>query len=94
MRIITCQGQDIGVTTFTEYEDCFEVGLFVIHPSFQNNGIASKILKDYIAVACQNNKRIIIKVYKENPALKLYERVGFNEYKRDDTHVYLDINFD
>ena len=34
-----------------------------------------------------------IKTYKENPAQKLYKRLGFEVYKKDDTHIYLDIDF-
>lgn len=93
MKIIVVDGQDVGVTTFSENNDYYEVGLIVVHPDYQNKGIASSILREYIKIATNNKKRIIIKTYKENPAQKLYARLGFNVYKIDETHIYLEIIF-
>jgi ribosomal protein S18 acetylase RimI-like enzyme len=92
-RIITYNDIDIGVTTFIETDNYYEIGLIAVHPDYRNNGIASKIINDYIDIARKDKKRIVIKTYKDNPAQRLYIRCGFNVYKRDDTHIYLDINF-
>lgn len=51
-------------------------------------------MKEYIDLAKKSNKKIKIKVYKENPAKRLYERLGFKIYNEDDTHLYLSIDFD
>lgn len=40
----------------------------------------------------KENKEILIKTYKYNPAKKLYERLGFKVYDEDNTHVYLKNN--
>ena len=93
MKIIMLDNKDIGVTTFYEDDDTYVVGLIIIHPNYQNKGIATSIIKDYINKAKKDNKRIIIKTYKKNPARNLYERLGFKIYKEDDTHVYMDIDF-
>lgn len=93
MKIIVAEGKDIGVTTFTEYDNYFQVGLIVIHPDFQNKGIASQIIKNYIEIAKNKRKRIIIKTFKENPAQNLYKRLGFQVYETDNTHLHLEINF-
>ena len=61
----------------------------MIHPEYQNKGIATNILKEYIEIARKDNKKIILKTYKKNPARKLYERLGFKIYKEDETHVHL-----
>lgn len=92
-KIITINGLDAGVTTFIENDDYYEVGLIAVHPDYRNKGVASKIINDYVERAKENKKRIIIKTYKDNPAQRLYMRCGFNIYKKDDTHIYLDINF-
>ena len=91
MKVITLDGIDIGITTFFEYEDYCQVGLLIIHPDYQNKGIATSIINDYIKYARENKKRIIIKTNIENPARKLYERLGFTIYETDNTHVYLEI---
>ena len=64
--------------TFSEFEDCFQVGLTMIHPDYQNKGIATKIISSYIDIAKAKKNRIIIKTFKENPAQRLYQRLGFS----------------
>lgn len=93
MKIIEVNGRGIGVTTFSKGEEYYRVGLIMIHPDFQNNGIGASIISDYIDMAKKDGKRIIIKTYKENPAKKLYERLGFMLYETDETHVHLEIDF-
>ena len=68
------------------------MGLIMIHPDFQGTGLGSKIIKEYIDTAKDSNKKIITKTYKENPALKLYERLGFKKYGESDTHILLNID--
>ena len=93
MKIIVVDNQDIGVTNFFEDEGKYHVGLIVVHPDYQGKGIATKIINDYIDIAKKEQKEILIKTYKCNPAKKLYEKLGFKQYDEDDTHVYLSINF-
>jgi len=93
MKIIVVDGSDVGVTTFSKNEEEYCIGLTLIHPDYQNKGMATDILQKYIDIARKENKRIMIKTYKENRARNLYERLGFRMYKEDDTHIYLEINF-
>ena len=93
MRIIKSENKDIGVTTFYKNEDTYVIGLIIIHPDYQNKGIATNILNEYIEIAKNENKKIIIKTYKKNPAKKLYERLGFELYNEDETHVHMCIDF-
>lgn len=91
MKIIQVGERDIGVTTFFKRADFHQVGLTMIHPDYQSRGIGGRIIKDYIAQAKRDNKRIIIKTYKENSAQNLYKRLGFKVYNTDETHIYLEI---
>lgn len=93
MQIIMIDGKDVGVTSLWQYDDYYEVGLIAVHPNYQGKGIASSILRKHIQKARADKKRLLIKAYKENPALRVYVKVGFRQYKTDDTHVYLDIDF-
>lgn len=92
-RIIVLDNKDIGVTTFYEEDGEYIVGLIIVHPDYQGNGFATKILNDYIDIAKSKNKSIRLKTYMYNPAKRLYERLGFKQYDNDDTHVYLRIDF-
>ena len=93
MRIIMLDDKDIGVTTFYEEKGDYVVGLLIVHPDYQEKGIATSIIQDYISKAKREKKNILIKTYKLNPAKKLYERLGFIPYNEDNTHVYLRINY-
>ena len=93
MNVIVVDGKDVGITTLIETKDYYEVGLIIVHPDYQNKGIASKIISEYINFANNNEKRIVIKTYKGNPAQRLYLKLGFQIYKTDETHIYFEINF-
>ena len=93
MKIITLNSQDIGITTFYEENGIYVIGLTIVHPDYQNKGIATSILSNYINIAKANHKRIIIKTYKDNPAKVLYTRLGFKIYDTDTTHIYMEIDF-
>ena len=75
VKIIVVDEKDVGITTFSKENECYCVGLTLIHPDYQNRKIATDILSKYIDVARKENKRIVIKTYKENRARKLYERL-------------------
>ncbi len=55
-------------------------------PEFRRKGIGSMFLKDIMAEAAKENKPVSIHVEHYNPALSLYERLGFRQI--DDTGVY------
>lgn len=55
-------------------------------PEAQGHGIGSAILEDLIDEAEQAGKTLSIHVEKENPAMRLYRRLGFEQ--REDKGVY------
>lgn len=91
MKIICVDDMAVGVTTLSEEDGCYRVGLTMIHPNYQNKGIGSAMIRDYINLAEKDNKRIIIKTYKDNPAQNLYKRLGFKVYNEDSTYIHLEI---
>lgn len=92
MKIIYVDNISVGVTTFYKEDDSYRVGHTMIHPDYQNKGIGSAVIRDYINLADKDNKRIIIKTYKDNPAQNLYKRLGFKVYHEDSTHIHLETN--
>ncbi len=89
MRIVLCGQKEIGVTTFYEKDGDYVIGLIMIHPEYQGLGIGTEIISEYKSIAQKEQKRLLIKTYKHNPARKLYEKSGFKVYNEDNTHVYL-----
>jgi len=57
----------------------------VLRPDFQNRGFGSKIIKTIIDGARIKNKKVTLKVFKGNRAIKLYERLGFYTNSEDET---------
>ena len=55
-------------------------------PEFRRKGIGSKLLKDIMAEAANDDKPVSIHVEHNNPALSLYQMLGFHQI--DDTGVY------
>jgi ribosomal protein S18 acetylase RimI-like enzyme len=55
-------------------------------PESRGQGIGSAILKELLAEAAAAGKPVRIHVERNNPALKLYERLGF--YRIGDTGIY------
>jgi len=55
-------------------------------PEYRNGGIGSRLLNDLLAESAQAGKFVSIHVEKFNPALRLYERLGFSI--SDDRGVY------
>ena len=93
MRIIIADGKDIGITTFYENNGVYVIGLLMIHPDYQNKGIATSIIKEYIQTAKTENIKIIVKTYVKNPARKLYNRLGFVLKSIEGTHAHYEIDF-
>lgn len=93
MKVITIDNKDIGITTFYEDTDTYVIGMLMIHPDYQNKGIATSILNKYISIAKAEKKKIILKTYIKNPARRLYERLGFNISHVDETHTHYEIDF-
>lgn len=56
-------------------DDCYEIGNICIIPTFQGEGIGTKILNDKLKE--YKNRNIKIQFFKQNPVGKLYERLGF-----------------
>lgn len=56
-------------------------------PEFRGNGIGTALLRDLLAEADAAGKRVTIHVERFNPALRLYERLGFSI--AEDEGVYL-----
>ena len=56
-------------------------------PEHRGNGVGSALLRDLLAEADAAGKRVTIHVERLNPALRLYERLGFSV--AEDKGVYL-----
>lgn len=85
--IIEQQDKPIGRLYLNYRSDEVRIIDIVILSEYRNQGIGSQILKDILISATERDLPVRIHVERYNPALNLYNRLGFK--KIDDTGVYL-----
>jgi len=70
--------------------DDVHVRELVIHPQWQNRGTGTAFLKQVMDTAAQNGLPVRLGTFHRNRALNLYQRLGFREFDRTQTHVLLE----
>ena len=92
VRIITLEGVDLGwLQTIPKEDDLFVAQMFVDRP-FQRRGIGTEVMKQLIAEAAHAHQAVRLNVVKINPALRLYERLGFRVTHEDDRKFYMKLD--
>jgi ribosomal protein S18 acetylase RimI-like enzyme len=59
-------------------------------PEYRRAGIGSAILKDLLAEGARGGKRVSIHVEIFNPALALYERLGFRKLREHGVYHFME----
>ena len=95
-------GADFHVIMFNErsagrfytWENDTEIRLIdiTILPQFRGKGIATALLKGLIKRSDKVQKKISLHVDPINPALQLYQRLGFIHVKNNGRHFYMERN--
>lgn len=90
-RIIIVDGKPIGVYVvhITDDGDLF-INEISILKEYQNKGIGRKILENQLEENRKKGIRTILQVFKDNPAKKLYESLGFTVYGETETHYQME----
>ncbi|HWY67990.1 MAG TPA: GNAT family N-acetyltransferase [Terriglobales bacterium] len=89
VRIIALDSSDIGwLQSFIEDDAIFLAQLFVDGP-FQRRGIGTDMIHRLIGEANQTNRAVRLNVVKINPAVRLYERLGFRIVREDERKFYM-----
>ncbi len=79
----------IGFIVFREKGGEFYLADFLIFEKYQNRGYGTKLLSEVKKIARRRQyRRVLLKVFKSNPAVRLYERNGFKIIKKE-KHLYL-----
>ena len=89
VHIITLGGSDVGwLQTKTQDDGLFVAQLFV-EASVQRRGIGTAVMNRLIAEAARAHRAVLLAVVKTNPAVRLYERLGFQVTHEDDRKFYM-----
>lgn len=87
--IILFQQQPIGRMLVDREAGTFVLVDIAIVAGFRNKGIGSYLIKHLMKEAAREGKAIKLFVYRQSPALQLYQRLGFSIVAGDD--VYLEM---
>lgn len=91
-EIIYSDNKQIGRITIEEIDERVEIMDIHIVPEFQSKGIGSFLIKKILKNYCKNKSFVQLKVLENNPAQRLYKRLGFEIYKRDNNRLYMNFN--
>lgn len=85
--VIWHEEQRIGRFIVDRQEDGWRIVDISILPSMQNQGFGSNLIIELQNEAKLQHKTISLSVLLTNPAARLYERLGFSEYRRDEVYM-------
>lgn len=89
--ILEREGEAIGRLYLLARESLFHVIDISLVPDARGAGLGGAILADLIAAARQSGRRVTVNVERHNPALRLYDRLGFAPI--GDSGVYLQLEW-
>lgn len=87
--IIAADGQDAGWIQRRLDKRSVFLGSIYIAPAMQRKGIGSSVIKTLLGTAARERKAITLAVMKVNPALALYQRLGFVITDEDEHKFYM-----
>ena len=89
--VVEVDGVRVGMIQLLEHPDAIEVGEIQIQPAHQGHGIGTSLLRDTIARAHAQGKKVRLSTgLKNRRAFTLYQRLGFREVAQTDTHHHLE----
>lgn len=88
--VIELDGLPIGRLYLDRQNDCLYIIEFTIAASHRGRGIGTDILKSLLNEAWGGKVPARLSVEPINPALRLYQRLGFRERTRSATHLFLE----
>ena len=92
-NVIIYNDTKVGVFSFYMIENnVCRINEINILKEYQNLGIGSYILENKLKENSDKNIRTILQVFKDNPALNLYKRLGFRIYEETETHYKMEKN--
>ena len=85
--VIEVDGEPIGRLYVARWEDEIRIMDIALVPEYRGRGTGTVLLRDLLDEGARTGKRVSIHVERNNPALRLYERLGFAPV--EDRGVYL-----
>lgn len=88
-EVLLVDGEPAGRFYVDRGEDEIHVIDIALLPPFRNRGIGSRLLGEILAEGARTGVKVTIYVEKNNPAKRLYQRLGFEVIDQDDVYYLL-----
>lgn len=86
--LVEVDGQAAGMIQLFESAEAIDVSELQLRPDHQRLGLGSLLLRDVQARAHSTGRSVRLSVaHRNDGALRLYRRLGFEEFERDPTHI-------
>jgi ribosomal protein S18 acetylase RimI-like enzyme len=89
-QVILQNGWPAGRLYLARWEREIRIVDIALLPEYRKAGIGSAILKDILAEGARGGKRVSIHVEMFNPALTLYERLGFRKLREHGVYYFME----
>ena len=89
-RLLLLDGRPAGRVYLARSENEIRILDIALLPEHRNKGIGTRIIKDLLTEASQSRKSVRVYVEQFNPALALFERLGFSRAEDIGTHFLLE----
>lgn len=89
VQLITLDGTDVGWLQSMKEEDALFLAQLFVDASVQRRGIGTEVMRRLIGEASRSSRAVELAVVKINPALRLYERLGFKIIHEDNLKFYM-----
>lgn len=76
-RIVVADGQEVGLTSHEWHPTHLHLRQLFLLPRVHNRGLGARIVQDFQAEARDRGLPIHLRVLANNPARRLYQRLGF-----------------
>jgi len=92
-RVVESNQEIIGFIKIVVSDTDIYLAEIQISSKYQNKGVGSSIINNLIEQAKANRQRLWLRTLKSNPAVELYQRLGFTVFETTVTHIKLEFNF-
>ncbi len=89
LQIICHEGRAVGFLAIEDVDEEVKLNEINLMSNFQRLGIGTGIILEILQGAAEKRKPVWLQVLKVNPAIRLYERLGFKVYDETDTHYQM-----
>jgi GNAT superfamily N-acetyltransferase len=89
-QIVEHAGQPVGLLSVVHAPGVVMLNRVFLLPPFQGRGLGGRLVRQVLADADAVGLPVRLRVLKVNPARRLYERVGFVEIERTETHFVME----